>query len=374
MPSHGRPPINVRLKLRLKDFMTRSMRDELEGASPAGADHTPRLVAATPADPRLERRRKLWSRIGAAFSLCILVLSVFVLGRTIAGLHWGELRAAIAATSAEQIIGASFFTALSYIALTGYDAVALRQLRISVPYRTTALASFTSYAMSFTLGFPLITAGTVRYWIYARAGVSAAKVASLTIIAGLTFWLGMALVIGIALTMQPDGISAVNRLQGWVNLIIGLSVLFAMMFYLAFVSRGQRRVSVQGLRLELPGLTLTLSQLLIGVFDLVCAAAALFVILPKDHGLDFISFCAAYVFSCLLGIASHMPGGIGAFEATMLNAVPGPSTEALLASLLLFRVIYYVAPFILALAILGANESIRRWNSLRAAMSRADTE
>ena len=51
-----------------------------------------------------------------------------------------------------------------------------------------------------------------------------------------------------------------------------------------------------------------------------------------------------------------------------------PSAEALFASLLLFRVIYYVGPFVLALALLGANESIRRWNSLRAAMRTPDTE
>jgi uncharacterized membrane protein YbhN (UPF0104 family) len=354
--------------------MTRSMREEIDGAKPAGVDHAPQLPVATSDNPQLARRRRMWSRIGAGFSVCILALSVFVLGRTIAGLHWGELRAAIAATSLEQIVAAAFLTSLSYIALTGYDAVALRQMRIRVPYRTTALASFTSYAISFTLGFPLVTAGTVRYWIYSRAGVTAGKVASLTVIAGLTFWLGMALVIGVALTIQPDAISEVNRLKGWVNLLIGLGVVFAIMFYLAWISRGHRRVSLQGLRLELPGLTLTLSQMLLGVIDLSCAAGALFVILPAGHGLDFISFCATYVLACLLGIASHMPGGIGAFEATMLNAVPAPSPEALFASLLLFRVIYYVAPFVLALALLGANESIRRWNSLRAAMSRPDEE
>lgn len=354
--------------------MTRSMRNEIDGAKPASADHAPQLPAVAPDDEKSARRRQMWSRIGAAFSLCILLLSVFVLGRTFSELHWGELRAALAATSLEQILAASFLTALSYLALTGYDAVALRQLRIRVPYRTTALGSFTSYAISFTLGFPLVTAGTVRYWIYSRAGVSAGKVASLTVVAGLTFWLGMALVIGVALTIQPDAIAEVNRLKGWVNLLIGLGVLFAMMFYLAWVSRGHRRVSVQGLRLELPGLTLTLSQLTLGVIDLCCAAGALYVVLPAGHGLDFISFCATYVLACLLGIASHMPGGLGAFEATMLNAVPAPSAGALFASLLLFRMIYYVAPFVLALALLGANESIRRWNSLRAAMSRPDDE
>ena len=325
-----------------------------------------------PDDQKKERRLKWLARLGTGFSLCILVLSGFVLTRTVSGLHWSELRAALAATSMEQIVAACVLTACSYLALTGYDAVALRQLRVAVPYRTKALGSFTSFAISFTLGFPLITAGTVRYWIYSRAGLTAAKVASLTVITGLTFWLGMALVIGIAMVTQPDHITAVNRLTGWVNLIIGLAILGGMMFYLAWVSRGRRRIRVQGLRLELPGLGLTLSQLALGVVDLCCAAGALFVILPQGHGLDFISFCAAYVLACLLGIASHMPGGIGAFEATMLNAVPAPSAEALLASLLLFRIIYYVGPFILALALLGANESILRWKSLRAAMSAPD--
>jgi len=324
-------------------------------------------------DDQKKERRRIWlARLGTGFSLCILVLSGFVLTRTVSGLHWSELRAALAATSMEQIVAACVLTACSYLALTGYDAVALRQLRVAVPYRTKALGSFTSFAISFTLGFPLITAGTVRYWIYSRAGLTAAKVASLTVITGLTFWLGMALVIGIAMVTQPDHITAVNRLTGWVNLIIGLAILGGMMFYLAWVSRGRRRIRVQGLRLELPGLGLTLSQLALGVVDLCCAAGALFVILPQGHGLDFISFCAAYVLACLLGIASHMPGGIGAFEATMLNAVPAPSAEALLASLLLFRIIYYVGPFILALALLGANESILRWKSLRAAMSAPD--
>ena len=112
----------------------------------------------------------------------------------------------------------------------------------------------------------------------------------------------------------------------------------------------------------------------LGVIGLCCAAAALYVILPAGHELDFISFCAAYVFACLLGIASHMPGGIGAFEATMLNTVPAPSAAALLASLLLFRVLYYLVPFVLALALLGADEALRRWNSLRAAMSRPEGE
>ena len=73
---------------------------------------------------------------------------------------------------------------------------------VAVPCRTTALGSFTSYAVSFTLGFPILTAGTVRYWIYAPKGLSPGRVASLTVIAGLTFWLGMGIVLAWSLIRE----------------------------------------------------------------------------------------------------------------------------------------------------------------------------
>ena len=97
-------------------------------------------------------------------------------------------------------------------------------------------------------------------------------------------------------------------------------------------------------------------------------------LLPTHGGVDFFTFASVYVFASLLGIVSHAPGGIGVFEATMLKVLPSPSQEALLASLLMFRILYYVIPFVLALMLLGANEGGRRWDALREAMNRAQVE
>lgn len=114
----------------------------------------------------------------------------------------------------------------------------------------------------------------------------------------------------------------------------------------------------------------TLAQLTLGVADLCCAAGALYVLLPQGVELDFAPFIAVYIVACILGVISHAPGGIGVFEATMLHAIPAASQGSVLASLLLFRVIYYFLPFIVALAVLGANEGARRWASLREAVAR----
>lgn len=323
---------------------------------------------------KAKRREGLLKKLGIGLSLSIAALSLFVLTRTLTNVDINALRGAIAATSAEQITAAGLLTALSFLALTGYDGLALRQLRLKVPYHTTALASFTSYAISFTLGFPLITAGTVRYWIYSQAGLTASKVASLTVIAGVTFWLGMALVIGVSLATEGDTISTLNHLDPQINRLMGFGVIAALGAYLVWVSKGTRRTRIQGLRLELPGLGVTLGQIVLGVVDLCSAAGVLYVLLPSHRLIDFFTFAAAYVFACILGIASNAPGGIGVFEAAILKVVPVSSEAELLASLLLFRVIYYLIPFVLALAFIGAHEAFRRWQSLREAMLGSEAE
>lgn len=312
-------------------------------------------------------RSHAWKIAGTLLSVAILALSAAVLVHTLATVSLADLRAAIQEAAGPRILLAVCGAAGSYLMLTGYDFLALKQLRLRVPYRTAALASFTSYAISFTLGFPLITAGVVRYWIYSQAGIRGSKIASLTVIAGVTFWLGMALVLGLALTFDGNGLAAVDHLGREVNIAVGVGALALLAAYLVWVGRGHRRIKLMGMRLELPSLTLSLGQIVLGVADLCCASAALFVLLPPSD-LNFTGFAGIYVLGCLIGMASNAPGGVGAFEATILNTVSGPS-GAVLASLLMFRAIYYFGPFILALAFLGAHEVFRRWKSLREALA-----
>ena len=335
-----------------------------EGADPAGRTDP---AQAAPEPAAVERKPgNRWLHIAATvFSLLILALSAFVVTRTLLATNFSALRTAINLTSLEQLLAAAGLTTCSYIALTGYDACALRHLKAKVPYVTAALASFTSYAISFTMGFALVTGGTVRYWIYSQAGLRAGQVLSLTLIAGLTFWLGMVLVIGVVLIAMPEAIAEINKLKVIFNFLIGIGAVGSVLAWLGWVSLAKRRMVVRGVALELPGFKITVAQVLLGALDLLFAAGALYVLLPAGHGLDYLTFAGLYVFGCLLGIASNAPGGIGAFEVTMLKTVPAPSTESLLAALVLFRLIYYFIPFVFAFALLGAYEIQRRWKLLR---------
>jgi glycosyltransferase 2 family protein len=316
----------------------------------------------------ITRHRSSLRRLGLATSVIIIAGALTIFVRTIAHIDPNKFRAAIAGTSGDQFMLSFAFTALSYLALTGYDGLALRHLQIKVPYRLTALASFASYALSFTLGFPLVTGGAVRYWIYGPAGLSAGKIASLTVVAGITFWLGMGLVVGVGFLSASDPIADIDHFHPLANRLIGLGAIAALIVYFVWITRMRwRRAAVVG-NFKLPGPRLTLGQMALGVIDICSASAALYVLLPQDKSFGFPTFATLYSFAAMLGIASHAPGGLGVFEATILQGVGG-SQDAVLASLLLFRGIYYAVPFIAAMAMLGGVEAVRRWRPLREAMS-----
>ncbi|WP_112663827.1 lysylphosphatidylglycerol synthase domain-containing protein [Microvirga flavescens] len=323
------------------------------------------LKDAETADGHALRARRRFAWVGTAASLVIFAVSVVVLWHIVSGMDVAELRSAFTAASARQIGLAILLTMVSYSLLTCYDALALRQLKLNVPYRTTALASFTSYAVSFTLGFPLLTAGTVRYWIYGAKGVGPGRIASLTVIAGVTFWLGMALILAWSMIGSADDVAnLVYYSNTRFNQLIGLVSGGLVVAYLAWVSLQRRIVRIQGWRLELPGFRLSAAQMLIGAGDVCAGAGVLFVLLPGGHNLSFETFLAVYIFAVMFGVASHAPGGLGVFEATILLALSQYPREPVLGALLLYRLCYYLVPFVAALALLGAYE-IR--NRLRAA-------
>lgn len=82
----------------------------------------------------------------------------------------------------------------------------------------------------------------------------------------------------------------------------------------------------------------------------------MYALIPAEAAVDFIGVLVSFVAAVLLGFVSHAPGGLGVFDAAMLLALPQIETEKLIASLVLFRLMYYIVPFTLALAILGVRE------------------
>ena len=108
----------------------------------------------------------------------------------------------------------------------------------------------------------------------------------------------------------------------------------------------------------LPGGPLTLLQIAIGIVDLGFCALAMYVLVPDEPNLGFVVVAVIFVSATLLGFASHSPGGLGVFDAAMLVGLWQMDREYLLAGMLLFRLLYYIVPFVISVILLTFREVI----------------
>jgi uncharacterized membrane protein YbhN (UPF0104 family) len=298
-----------------------------------------------------------WGRIGVALSIAIIAVAIYVLYNILRGIELAEVLHALVTTNPKNILLAALFVAGGYFTLTFYDLFALRTIgRYDVPYRIAALGGFTSYSIGHNVGASVFTGGAVRYRIYSAWGLNAIEVAKLCFIAGLTFWLGNATVLGLGIAYAPEGASAIDKLPNWFNRILAVATLIILGLYVLWVWTGQRVVGRDGWQVTLPGGPLTLLQIGIGIVDLSFCALAMYMLMPDEPHIGFVTLAVIFVSATLLGFASHAPGGIGVFDAAMLVALWQYDKENLLAGLLLFRLLYYIVPFALSLLILGVRE------------------
>jgi uncharacterized membrane protein YbhN (UPF0104 family) len=298
-----------------------------------------------------------WNRLGFALSFAIIATALVVLYRILRDIEVKEVVAALLAADPRDILAAALLVAGGYFTLTFYDLFALRTIgRADVPYRIAALAGFTSYSVGHNVGASVFTGGAVRYRIYSAYGLDVIEVAKLCFVAGLTFWLGNVTVLGLGIAYVPEAASAVNQLPPWFNRGLAILTLGVLALYVGWVWSGARVVGRHGWQVDLPGGPLTLLQIVIGIVDLSFCALAMYMLVPDEPHVGFVTLAVIFVSATLLGFASHAPGGIGVFDAAMLVALWQFDKEDLLAGLLLFRLLYYVIPFALSLLILGVRE------------------
>ncbi len=307
-----------------------------------------------------------WNRIGVVISLAIIGVALYVLAHMLRDIDVAEVIRAVKATQWSHIAASAGFVACAYFTLTFYDWFALRTIgRPKVPYRVAALAGFSSYSVGHNVGATVFTGGAVRYRIYSHYGLSAVEVAKICFIAGLTFWLGNIAILGLGITLDPYAAGLITHLPELPNRLIGIGLLVALVCYVSWIWLAPRQIGRGGWNVQLPNGPTTLLQIFIGIADLSFCALAMYMLMPDEPHYGLLTIGVVFITATLLGFASHSPGGLGVFDAAMLVALHLYDREELLAGLLLFRLLYYLTPFSLALILLGTRELLLYLKGMR---------
>ena len=321
------------------------------------------------------REKQILKKLGVAVSISIIATACYVLYHILRDIKVDQVLEAISQIDNRLIALAGLYVACAYFTLTFYDLFAVRKIgRKDIPYRTTALAAFTSYSIGHNVGASAFTGGAVRYRIYSGWDVNAIEVAKICFLAGLTFWLGNIAVLGIGVAYHPEAATAIDQLPPAVNRGFAILLLIARVVYVAWVWIRPRRVGRGSWTVELPGGPLTLLQVAIGIIDLTFCALAMYMLVPGEPALGFAVVGVVFVTATLLGFASHSPGGLGVFDAAMLVGLSQMDKEPLLAGMLLFRLLYYIVPFVISVLLLLSREAYLRLRAKRQSAAEGNVE
>ncbi len=302
--------------------------------------------------------------------LVVLGIALMLLRRQLQDFSPAQVREGLAAIPPARLLLALGFTAVGFVCLTGYEWISARHVGVDEPFRRVGLAGFLGYAFSQSLGFPLLTGAPLRYRLYTSWGVEGVTIARLIGFSTLTFWVGFTVLGGVTFLLVPPQLPVDFALSGGsLRLLGGLLALVGAGYALA-CWRFEGRELGTTLGLPIPSLGVAARQMLVATAEWSASAAALYILLPAGTGLTFPALLAVFLLAQVAGFLSTVPQGLGVFETVLLAALPDASVDgALVASVVAFRTVYYLAPLMAAAVVLAVLEFRRREDAIESAVS-----
>ena len=289
-------------------------------------------------------------------AIAVFLIAVVLVDRVLGKYQWSEVAEHVYATSPRALLEALVLTVCSYLVLTLYDVLGVRNAGARLRWRTVATASFTAYAVAHNVGLSAVSGGSVRYRIYSAAGLTGMQIAQVIAFCTLTFALGSVLLGGLSMMLQSVQAGRVMHVSPDVARVVGSVMMLLVVTYVATGAIRRKPIMVRGAPVKLPGVGMSLLQVGAACLDLCLATGVLYVLMPEGSTGSFIGFLGIYLLAAAAGLVSSVPGGLGVFETVLLLLTPEGPADAKLASVLAYRVIYYVLPFLVALLVMLSHE------------------
>jgi phosphatidylglycerol lysyltransferase len=313
--------------------------------------------------PAARRRMPAWTTL---LGLSVFVLVLFWLHRLLGEYHWHDILASIRGIPREALWRAAALAVAGYGCLSLYEVLGVSFAGARLPLGRILPISLMAYGIGHTFGTSTLSGGAIRYRAYSLLGLGPRQIATIIAFGTLTFSLGAAVLLGSSLLAESVLSAEILHLPVILVRTAGIALLGAAGAYVIYVISRREPVRIRGVNLRLPRPRVVLAQVLVACADLLCAAGVLYMLLPAQVQIGFLSFAGIYLLGIAAGIISTVPGGVGVFESVLLLLLTAAPRDRLLGALLAYRAIYYLVPFALALTLLAWHElKVRRGPVMR---------
>jgi uncharacterized membrane protein YbhN (UPF0104 family) len=304
-------------------------------------------------DPRGNRFK---ATLGIAASLLIAALAAWVLFRTFQRISIADVIGNMRNVPAGRLLlaAACAYGALCTLAL--YEVAVVRHVKRFIGFAKPMITAFIAFPLGHAIGQAMLSAGAVRYRMYTPAGFTAMEVGATALLCNLPYALAFGLLFDLALVFSAEQLAPLFRISSHWLFVLGCIGLAKDVGYVLFVWRRKAPIRLGGWAVNLPTLKLTALQYVVGLIDVVLVSSVLYLLLPESARLAYLPFLAVYLASFLMGVLSHVPAGLGVLESMLLLLLPHVPPAELLASVLLYRVIFEILPLIVSLGLWGGYE------------------
>lgn len=210
--------------------------------------------------------------------------------------------------------------------------------------------TFISYVFNLNLG-ALIGGFAFRYRLYSRLGLPAGQITRILGLSMLTNWLGYVLVAGCLFALHPPQLPLHWKIDTPLLRTLGLAMVVMGLAYLLLCLFSRRRHwTLRAHDLSLPSGRMALLQASLGAANWLLLGSILTELMPAS--LTFARVTTVLLLAAVAGVITHVPAGLGVLETVFLSLLghQAPRHE-LLAALLAYRLIYYLAPLSVAAAL-----------------------
>jgi hypothetical protein len=335
--------------------------------------HSAAHAALPGADPRARPRWQTWAV--RLLTLVFFAAVAALLARQVRTIDWDTVMVTLRDYRAGTLALAGVFVVASYGAYAGFELAARRYSGHGLPAPLIGMVGAISYCFNLNLGAWLGGIG-FRYRLYSQLGVRPSVTARVYLSVLATNWTGFLLVAGVAfaaygLDLPPEWGLSDEGLR-W----IGVLMVIASLAYLsACAFSRRRRWSLRGHEIELPEAPLAAWQVGLGAVNWMLMGAVVYTLLPDvPTAPPYGAVVATLLLSAIVGVATHIPAGLGVLEAVFLALLGDRVPDAqLLGALLAYRALYFLAPLAVAGIAYGVLEARLKRGTVRTARHRSRT-
>jgi hypothetical protein len=282
-----------------------------------------------------------WLKRGAAAAFFVLVATLLVSrARTI---EWDQVLLSLQQYPLTAVWSAVGLAVASFALYSCFDLLGRRYTGHTLGAPAVMTVTFVSYAFNLNLG-SLVGGVGFRYRLYSRLGLRTGVIARIMSLSMLANWMGYVALAGLVFSLQPLRLPASWPLDSMHLRLIGVALLAAAAAYLGVCAFSrQRTLQVRGHTIDLPTFRMAGLQLLMGAANWLLMAGIVFMLLQQR--IAFSAVLSALLLAAVAGVITRIPAGLGVLEAVFvaLFSQQMPPHE-LLAALVAYRLVYFIAP------------------------------